>query len=229
MSIVDSPTASVDAARLDVLLEALEIFIHDLSNPLQSLIVLTELALDDAAPHSEDEQRCRQTLEAADRMRNLVVGLAGLARGNEGPLSARNAVDRFVDMLSRRWERHRIELQIELGPVEQRPSPPDLDMALLNLGLGAVATAGDLTGSFVLSVHGRDVDSEDAAHRCALEFSLVHHDPSGTTAQLAISPNHLDRSDALLRGSAVQIRRADNRVWLEFVAAAAQGEGARGR
>ena len=62
-------SAESDSATLEILLEALEIFAHDLSNPLQSLIVLTELALDDAAPNSEDELRCRQTLEAAERMR----------------------------------------------------------------------------------------------------------------------------------------------------------------
>ena len=81
----DEATGSRDRPRLEILHEALEIFAHDLSNPLQSLIVLTELALDDATPGSEDEMRCRQSLEAAERMRTLVSGLAGLTRGGSGP------------------------------------------------------------------------------------------------------------------------------------------------
>src|SRR5690606_28468532 len=67
-------------AQREVLLEAMEIFTHDLSNPLQSLIVLTELALDDTPEGTEEYDRCRQSLEAAERMRTLVQGLAGLTR-----------------------------------------------------------------------------------------------------------------------------------------------------
>jgi len=226
---VESSAANVETARLDVLLEALEIFIHDLSNPLQSLIVLTELALDDAPADSEDEQRCRQTLEAADRMRNLVIGLAGYIRGNEGPRSARHSVDRFVHILSRRWERHRVELQIELGPVEQRPTPPLLDLALLNLGLAAVSTASDLAGSFLLTIRGQAVDPDGPEQRCALEFSLAHRDPDGKSSPVAVSAAHLDRCDILLVGSTVRVRRAEDRVWLEFVPGVAQPDGARGR
>lgn len=215
MEDVDARSAEGDTARLHILLEALEIFAHDLSNPLQSLIVLTELALDDALAGSEDEQRCRQTLEAAERMRTLVTGLAGLTRGAEGPRQTKTTVDRFAEVLSRRWERHRIELEIDLGDVERSASPPELDTALLNLGLGAVATAAELAGSFLLTVRGSVVDGAHAA-RTALEFSLCHRDAEGQMRDVALHDKHLARSVHLLAGSGLKQRTVGTRVSLEF-------------
>lgn len=215
--VVDEPKApGADAARLAILLEALEIFAHDLSNPLQSLIVLTELALDDAPPASEDELRCRQTLEAAERMRTLVTGLAGLTRGADGPRNTKTTVERFVEVLSRRWERHRIELRVDLGPAERTPSPPELDAALLNLGLGALAAATEAGGAFVFSVVGSDVDAEGAAPRCALEVGLTRVDPDGTTTPMELHERHVQRTEQLLAGSGVRARHKGARVSLEF-------------
>lgn len=211
----DDDTTSRDKPRLAILHEALEIFAHDLSNPLQSLIVLTELALDDATPGSEDEMRCRQSLEAAERMRTLVSGLAGLTRGLEGPRNTQTSVDRFNELLSRRWERHRVELDIALGPAERTPSPPDLDIALLNLGLAAVATAGELGGTFVLQIRGSEIGS-GAEPRVALEATLLHRDADGTSAEAPFNERHIQRGRALLAGTGLTTRQEGARVSFEF-------------
>ncbi|MBL4684194.1 MAG: hypothetical protein JKY37_06370 [Nannocystaceae bacterium] len=204
------------AARLEVIFEVLDVFAHDLSNPLQSLIVLTELALEDAQPGSEDELRCNQTLEAAERMRTLVTGLAGLTRGTEGPRQLRTAVDRFAEILSRRWERHRIELQIDLGAAEHMASPPELDTALLSLGLGAVAAAGELGGpAFRLSVRVQEAKPGDGAD-CVLQIVLVHRDPQSGDKEVPLDEKYLRRSADLLQGSGVRLETNGAKVSLEF-------------
>ena len=207
-------SAESDSARLEILLEALEIFVHDLSNPLQSLIVLTELALDDAAPNSEDELRCRQTLEAAERMRTLVTGLAGLTRDIDGARNTRTAVERSVEVLSRRWERHRIEIAVELGPVQNTPSPPLLDFALLNAGLAAVATAGTQSGSYRLDITGRDLEGGDLP--CALLLTLTRRDDNGAVVEVPLDGDHIRRFERLLEGPALRVRTQGNAIRLEF-------------
>ena len=213
---VQTMASDADAARLEILLETLEIFAHDLSNPLQSVIVLTELALDDAAPGTEEHLRCRQTLEAAERMRTLVLGLGGLTRGVQGPYSTRSSVERFAAVLSRRWDRHRITLDVELGEVDRAHSPPLLDAALLELGLAAIAAVGERSGAHVLSVRGLAAPAGDADGRCALEVSLVEPRADGTTEAVTLSEPHLVRLDRLLSGPAIRVRCAGTRVSLEF-------------
>jgi len=214
--LTDAGSSSRDKPRLEILHEALEIFAHDLSNPLQSLIVLTELALDDATPGSEDEMRCRQSLEAAERMRTLVSGLAGLTRGLEGPRNTQTSVDRFNELLSRRWERHRVEVDIALGPAERTPSPPDLDVALLNLGLAAVATAGELGGTFVLQIRGSELE-QSSGPRVALQATLLRRDPNGgATSEAPFNEKHIQRGRALLAGTGLTTRQEGARVSFEF-------------
>lgn len=204
------------AARLEVIFEVLDVFAHDLSNPLQSLIVLTELALEDALRGSEDELRCNQTLEAAERMRTLVTGLAGLTRGTEGPRQLRTAVDRFAEILSRRWERHRIELEIDLGAAEHMASPPELDTALLSLGLGAVAAAGEIGGpAFRLSVRAREAKPDGSAD-CVLRVVLVHRDPKAGDREIPLDEKYLRRSADVLNGSGVRLETSGAEVSLEF-------------
>ena len=207
--------ATRDRSKLQILHEALEIFAHDLSNPLQSLIVLTELALDDATPGSEDEMRCRQSLEAAERMRTLVAGLAGLTRGAEGPRNTQTSVDRFNELLSRRWERHRVEVDVALGPAERTPSPPDLDVALLNLGLAAVATAGELGGTYVLQLRGSEIH-EGSEPRVGLEATLLRRDADGSSTEAPFHEKHIQRGRALLAGTGLATRQEGARVSFEF-------------
>lgn len=186
-------------AQREVLLEALEIFTHDLSNPLQSLIVLAELAMDDAPPGTEDHERNRQSLEAAERMRTLVQGLAGLTRSVDGPRNTAAVVDRFTSVLSRRWERHAIRLSVDLGPIERAPTPSTLETVLLSLGLAAVAAAGDRNHPrYELSLRGME---RDEPLSCALELTLVGHNAGGTAAPVELSRSHVDRTEQLVDGN----------------------------
>lgn len=211
-----NPSGGVGSARLQIFIEVLEIFAHDLSNPLQSLIVLTELALDDATPDSEDALRCEQTLAAAERMRTLVSGLAGLTRTTGGPRRARSSLDRFADVLARRWERHHIELKLELDAAEHAASPPELDVALLNLGLGAIAFANEHEGRYVFLVRGRGSGDDESDRRYALDISLLRHDPDGAPTEVALPTKYLDRARSLVDGSALAIQCSGPRVSLEF-------------
>ncbi len=203
-------------SRREVLLEALEIFTHDLSNPLQSLIVLTELALDDALPGSEEHERCRQCLEAAERMRTLVQGLAGLTRSIDGPRNTGAVVERFISVLSRRWERHSLRLSVDLGAVERVPAPRNLETVLLNLGLAAVAAASERSHPrYDLSVRG--IIQDDERLPCALELTLAGHNAGGSGVPIALSPSHLERSQRLLDGNpAMSLREDAAGLLLEF-------------
>ena len=202
-------------AQRAVLLEALEIFTHDLSNPLQSLIVLTELALDDSPPGTEEHERNKQSLEAAERMRTLVQGLAGLTRSIDGPRNTAAVVDRFSSVLSRRWERHSVRLSIDLGLIERTPTPPTLETVLLSLGLAAVAAAGDRNHPrFDFSLRGIGQDGELS---CAIELTLAGHNAGGSGVPVAFSREHLDRTIELLDGNpTMRLREEAEAILLEF-------------
>lgn len=203
-------------AQRAVLLEALEIFTHDLSNPLQSLIVLTELALDDSPPGTEEHERNKQSLEAAERMRTLVQGLAGLTRSIDGPRNTAAVVDRFHSVLSRRWERHSVRLSIDLGLIERTPTPPTLETVLLSLGLAAVAAAGDRNHPrFDFSLRGIGQEGELS---CAIELTLAGHNAGGSGVPVALSRPHLDRTIELLDGNpTMRLREAEGEaIILEF-------------
>lgn len=203
-------------AQRDVLLEVLEIFTHDLSNPLQSLIVLSELALDDTPEGTEDYDRVRQSLEAAERMRTLVQGLAGLTRSIDGPRNAKTVVDRIESVLSRRWERHQIRVSIDMGMIERTPTPAVLQTVLLNIGLATVAVAGDRNHPrYELSIQG--VDRGDEQFNCALEITLVGHNAGGAAAPVELARPQMERVMRLLDGNpSVNLREQDSVVIIEF-------------
>lgn len=202
-------------AQRAVLLEALEIFTHDLSNPLQSLIVLAELAMDDTMPGSEEHDRNRQSLEAAERMRTLVQGLAGLTRSVDGPRNTGAVVERFESVLSRRWERHAVRLSIDLGPIERAPTPATLETVLLSLGLAAVSAAGDRNHPrFDLSLRGI---SQDGPLPCVLELMLAGHNAGGSGGPVELSRSHIDRTRQLIDGNpSMHLREDGQTILLEF-------------
>jgi signal transduction histidine kinase len=203
-------------AQREVLLEALEIFTHDLSNPLQSLIVLTELALDDTPEGTEEYDRCRQSLEAAERMRTLVQGLAGLTRSIDGPRTSRVVVDRFISVLSRRWERHQVRVSVDMGAIERTPTPANLETVLLNLGLATVAAATERNHPrYELSVRG--ISREGQPLSCVVELTLVGHNAGGAAAPVELARPHMERLERLLDGSAsVRMHEEAGSVYIEF-------------
>lgn len=204
-------------AQREVLLEAMEIFTHDLSNPLQSLIVLTELALDDTPEGTEEYDRCRQSLEAAERMRTLVQGLAGLTRSIDGPRNTKTVVDRFVSVLSRRWERHQVRVSVDMGAIERTPTPANLETVLLNLGLATVAAATERNHPrYELSVRGILREGQGPLP-CTVEITLVGHNAGGTAAPVELARMQMERVGRLLDGSPnMRLYEEAGSVYLEF-------------
>jgi signal transduction histidine kinase len=216
LSLTPEQRAHQAEAQREILLEALEIFTHDLSNPLQSLIVLTELALDDTPEGTEDYDRCRQSLEAAERMRTLVQGLAGLTRSIDGPRNTKTVVERFISVLSRRWERHQVRVSVDMGAIERTPTPAHLETALLNLGLATVAAATERNHPrFELSVRG--ISREGQVLPCVVEITLVGHNAGGTAAPVELARPQMERLSRLLDGcSNMRLREEAETVYLEF-------------
>lgn len=214
-SLTSEQRARQAEAQREVLFEALGIFTHDLSNPLQSLIVLAELAMDDAVPGTEEYDRNRQSLEAAERMRTLVQGLAGLTRSVDGPRTAAAVLDRFGSVLSRRWERHSIRLSVDLGGIERTPTPATLETVLLNLGLAVVAAANERNHPrYDLSVRGM---GRDGPRSCVLELTLAGHNAGGSGVPIELSRAHVERTQRLIDGNpAMALREDAAAILLEF-------------
>lgn len=202
-------------ARHEILREALEILAHDLSNPLQSLIVMTEMALDDAPPDSEDYERNQQSLEAAERMKTLVHGLAGLTRPISGSRSATAVMQRMNAMLSRRWERHRIAPSIALAEIERLPTPPGFDSAILNLCLAVVTAAREASHPrYELSFRGL---RSEGPLPCTVEITLAGHNAGGSGVPVELDRVHLQRTRQLLDGDPqVALREDEEAVLLDF-------------
>lgn len=207
----DAAGRRVQAER-DALLELIAIFTHDLSNPLQSLTVLCELALDEAPPDTEEHLRSRQCLEAAERMRKLIHGLSGVTRHADGPRSCAEMVRRITDLLSRRFDRHAIELTIDIGPLQKLVPPPQVEPALLNLLLGIVAASAEQrTRRAKASLTGR------TGERPSLELVMTGETRDQQNVPCPPTDRHLQRIEHVLEGSGVElIRGSGGAVRLEF-------------
>lgn len=99
------------AAR-DTLLRLLGIVTHDLNNPLQSLIVLLELSVDDAPIGSEARVRAEQCQLAADRLRGLTAALSAVLRGR--PEDAPQVWARAQALFGSRLDRSGVTTQCDL-------------------------------------------------------------------------------------------------------------------
>ena len=149
----DAPTEDEGrrlGAELEALRDLVSVLAHDLSNPLQSLTVLLELALEEVPRNDPAHGKLEQSLDAAQRMRHLVRDLSGFARSaarrSTSP-TVGTSVDRCVGVFRRRFERQQIELSVDLGEAKGRELAGTVDTralqsALMNALLGFVATAG---------------------------------------------------------------------------------------
>lgn len=202
-------------AQHRILREALAILAHDLSNPLQSLIVMTEMALDDSPPNSEEHERNKQSLDAAERMKTLVLGLAGLTRGGEGFPTTSAVIDRLGSVLSRRYERYRIHQSADLGPIADVPTPANLDAAILSLSLGVVAAAGERSHPrYDLSFRGVE---QPGPRSCAIEITLAGHNAGGSGVPVELDRAHYRRTRQLVDGDPnIAVREDDEAILLEF-------------
>lgn len=133
------------AAERGALLSLAAILTHDLSNPLQSITVLCELGLEDDEP-GEGPRRAQQSLQAAERMRDLLHAYAALVRTADRPTKVAAALERTSAMFTRRCERHRIALAV--GVDQDFEGPPATGMALVTLFLAMIQAAEAATGPF---------------------------------------------------------------------------------
>ena len=201
-------------AERDALLDIVAIFAHDLSNPLQSITVLCELGMDDATPGSEEHERATQCLEAADRMRSLIHSSAALIRGRSSTAPLSNLVDRVTTLFARRFDRHAIQTQIELGAAADVRGVAGLEFALLNLLLGAVATASDSPlKRYTLHVRAGKADTDGYQ----LTMSMQGANDAGAWQPVPLSEPHVERAAHVLAASSkARLQVGDGRVELFF-------------
>ncbi len=210
----EDPSGRASRAERDALLDIVAIFAHDLSNPLQSITVLCELGMDDATPGSEEHVRAQQCLEAADRMRALIHSFAALIRGRSSSAPLGALVERVTTLFARRFDRHAITAEIELGDAADVRGVAGLEFALLNLLLGAVATASDAPlKRYALHMRAAKADG-DAGYR--LTISMQGADESGALQPVPLSEAHVARAADVLDGSRAQLQRGEGRVELHF-------------
>jgi hypothetical protein len=150
-----APDVAGDAAiaAREVLVELLSVATHDLNNPLQSLIVLLELTVDDAPAGSEARQRAEQCQLAAERIRTLTAALAGLLRGRreDGP----RVWERAQALLGRRFDRMGLVTRVDVSRLADIAMPSPVFFALCAAGLVVLATAsGGALRGYELSIQG---------------------------------------------------------------------------
>lgn len=136
-------------AERATLLNLAAILTHDLSNPLQSITVLCELGIEGDEP-GEGPRRAQQSLQAAERMRDLLHAYAALVRNTDRPTKLSAAVERTDAMFARRSERHRIALDI--GVERDCDGPRSTGLAVVALFMALIETAETGRGPFQASL-----------------------------------------------------------------------------
>jgi len=203
----DDAVGAAATADRDALIELISVFAHDLNNPLQTVLVLSELALDETMAGTEGRARAEQCLAAADRLRTLAQAMSGLFRGR--PLRGEALWDRFRTLLGRRFERHGIVAELE--PCEPREAmlPGLCERLVFTLGLGAIAAAAASGRRH----HVLSLACKAMGDRVSLEARLFGLDPaSGARVELPFAATHLERAAALLRLDPTSQHRFDESV-----------------
>ncbi len=219
--------AAMHRAVADTVREAIALFTHDLSNPLQSMMVLIELAMDDVPP-GPAHGRLEQALGASTKMRDMLQSFARVCRvgsEHEGEAPAAGvALRRCTQMLQRRCERLHLAIHCHDEPVAAVPLPaPQVELAMLGILLSAVAVlartehqGGEITvvGSIPRKLGG---------HTARLEFGIAGIRGQDTTlSTLSFDRARIQRAQMLLDGSRARLMPHPNgSVRLEFPAAGA--------
>jgi hypothetical protein len=180
-------------ADRDALLELIAVFTHDVNNPLQTVLVLSELALDETMPGTEGRTRAEQCLTAADRLRVLAQAMSGLFRGR--PLRAEALWDRLRTLLGRRFERHGITASLlECEPAEAMV-PALCERLVFTLALGAIGAAATSGRRH----HALELSCKTGGERIALEAAFFAVEADGSRVPLEFAATHRERLTALLR------------------------------
>ncbi len=173
---IAGPRASEKAAILSVLRDTLAIFTHDLSNPLQSITVLLELAEEDAT-NDEQRERLTRALAACEAMRSMLQEFSALARagrGRDGARTVGEAIARATTLLGRRFQRLNIGLVTDVERIAQVPLPrAEVEWVVIGLLLAALAAVR--RGEHIeaqLSVVGHATPASAGPGRTTLAFSI---------------------------------------------------------
>lgn len=200
---VDEPQARRLRAELTALRELVSVLAHDLSNPLQSLTVLLELAFEELDEANPAHIKIKQSLGAAQRMRHMVRDLSEFARARSARAKAptvESALQRCVGVFERRFERQQITAEVDLAGGAVLELEPALVQpfrsAAMNALLGAVARA---SGSG-FSRHALRVFADAKG---TVLFDLQGVDQEGTREPLPLKPEHLERTHDAVAGTSV--------------------------
>lgn len=187
----DSVGAAATADR-DALIELIAVFTHDLNNPLQTVLVLSELALDETIPGTEGRARAEQCLTAADRLRVLAQAMSGLFRGR--PLRSDALWERLRTLLGRRFERHGITPVLVANEPRDAMLPSLCERIVFTMALGAIAAAGTSgRRQHVLEL------SCSPGERIVIDGAFFGIEPDGSRVALELTDAHQERLAALLR------------------------------
>ena len=187
-----------DAAVAALLQEAIAIFTHDLSNPLQSLTVLLELAEEDA--RSDDERaRLGRALAAAEGIRSMLQEFAALSRASRADRKAATVgqtIQQARTILGRRFERLSIDLTVDVSRVEDVRLPDGrvqwIVLGILLAGLAAMRAGDYLEGEMTLA--GRRVPAGRDDGSVVLSFSIsALRSPKETMHVIAFDPKRIRR------------------------------------
>lgn len=193
----EESTAAAASAQRDALLELVSVLAHDLNNPLQTLLVLSELALDETAPGTEANDRARQCLAAADRLKVLTQAMGASLRGR--PQDIQQLWTRGQVMLGRRLERYGVVVNSQLGALGSTSFTGEAEWAVLLALLAVIATAaGSPVRRHELEIVG-ELDGQDAR----LVLVLVAVDPDGTRRPLVFQEQAVTRLRDVAPGTAI--------------------------
>lgn len=169
------------SAQRDALLELMSVLAHDLNNPLQTLLVLSELALDESPAGSEPHDRARQCLAAADRLKVLTQAMGASLRGR--PQDIQQVWARVQTMLGRRLERYGVMVSTQLAALGTTPFGGDAEWAVLMAVLAVITTAS----TSPVRRHELTIVGELVGDDARLELGLAAIDVDGVRRPLAFS------------------------------------------
>jgi signal transduction histidine kinase len=129
------PSPSSSSARVANLLRLVHAVSHDLSNPLQALVLHATMGLEDAEPGSDAAVRHEADVEATRRMRTLLRALQGLATAGDRPRSLAVVMQRFDDLFGERYARLGLPLRTTATPEGTAEVSALVEESLLGLGL----------------------------------------------------------------------------------------------
>lgn len=165
--------------------ELIALMVHDLSNPLQSLSMLLELAQDDVQPNTEAHERLVEASRAAVAMRSLVRGLGDFNRSSRvgDQVAAARLVSSTLKVLDRRFSRQGIELVDRSRGLEETMVPAGFQLVFLTLILSALAAEQKPGKPLTLTV------SAPTSTSIRVELSTVNG--GGTRQPWPLSPAHV--------------------------------------